>query len=115
MIEEVAGWLPDHSFILGCDGAYSSLAGRDLPRTHIVSRIQSNAALYKPAPPRRPDQRGRPRKKGDRLGTPAELAGQLSMAGPWPTSTSAASRLSALSGHGRSFGTPSAHSSRSCS
>ena len=76
MIEEVAGWLPDHSFILGCDGSYSSLAGRDLPRTHIVSRIQSNAALYKPAPPRRPDQRGRPRKKGDRLGTPAELAGQ---------------------------------------
>jgi DDE superfamily endonuclease len=73
MIEEVAGWLPDHSFILGCDGAYSSLAGRDLPRTHIVSRIQRNAALYEPAPPREPGQRGRPRKKGARLGTPAEL------------------------------------------
>src|SRR5262245_59493348 len=38
-----------------------------------------------------------------------------SRAGPWPTSTSAASRLSALSGHGRSCGTPSAPSSRSCS
>jgi len=74
MIEEVAGWLPDHSFILGCDGAYSSLAGRDLPRTHVVSRIQCNAALYEPAPARRPGQRGRPRKKGARLGTPAELA-----------------------------------------
>jgi hypothetical protein len=60
MIEEVAGWLPDHSFILGCDGAYSSLAGRDLPRTHIVSRVQSNAALYEPASPSRPGQRGRP-------------------------------------------------------
>lgn len=76
MIEEVAGWLPDHSFILGCDGAYASLAGRDLPRTHVVSRIQRNAALYDPAPPRRPGQRGRPRKKGARLGTPAELAAQ---------------------------------------
>jgi DDE superfamily endonuclease len=76
MIEEVAGWLPDHSFILGCDGAYSSLAGRDLPRTHVVSRIQRNAALYDPVPPRRPGQRGRPRKKGARLGTPAELAAQ---------------------------------------
>ncbi len=76
MIEEVAGWLPDHSFILGCDGAYSSLAGRDLPRTHVVSRIQRNAALYDPAPPRRPGQRGRPRKKGARLGTPVELAAQ---------------------------------------
>jgi len=74
MIEEVAGWLPDHSFILGCDGAYSSLAGRELPRTHVVSRIQRNAALYDPAPPRRPGQRGRPRKKGARLGTPADLA-----------------------------------------
>ena len=74
MMEEVAGWLPDHSFILGCDGAYSSLAGRDLPRTHVVSRIQCNAALYDPAPPRRPGQRGRPRKKGARLGTPVELA-----------------------------------------
>jgi hypothetical protein len=75
MIEEVAGWLPDHSFILGCDGAYSSLAGRELPRTHVVSRIQCNAALYEPPPPRtgRP---GRPRKKGARLGTPAELAAQ---------------------------------------
>ncbi len=76
MIEEMAGWLPDHSFILGCDGAYSSLAGRDLPRTHVVSRIQRNAALYEPAPPRRPGQRGRPRKKGARLGTPQELAAQ---------------------------------------
>jgi DDE superfamily endonuclease len=74
MIEEVAGWLPDHSFILGCDGAYSSLAGRELPRTHVVSRIQRNAALYEPAPPRQPGQRGRPRKKGARLGTPQELA-----------------------------------------
>lgn len=76
MIEEVAGWLAGHSFILGCDGAYSSLAGRDLPRTHVVSRIQRNAALYDLAPPSRPGQRGRPRKKGARLGTPVELAAQ---------------------------------------
>jgi hypothetical protein len=73
MIEEVARWLPDHSFILGCDGAYASLAGRDLPRTHLVSRIQRNAALYDPPPPRT-GKRGRPRKKGARLGTPVELA-----------------------------------------
>ena len=115
MIEEVAGWLPDHSFILGCDGAYSSLAGRDLPRTHIVSRIQSNAALYEPAPPCRPGQRGRRRKRTTVSGPLRSSPARLSMAGPWPTSTSAASRLSALSGHGHSCGTPSAHSSRSCS
>jgi len=37
MIEEVAGWLPDRHFLLGCNGAYAPLAGRELPRTHVVS------------------------------------------------------------------------------
>jgi hypothetical protein len=37
MVEEVAGWLPDHSFVLCCDGAYASLAGRKLPFTHLAS------------------------------------------------------------------------------
>ena len=74
MIEEVAGWLPDRHFLLGCDGAYAPLAGRDLPRTHVVSRIKRNAAIFELPPPRRPGQRGRPRKKGDRLPCPEQLA-----------------------------------------
>jgi hypothetical protein len=37
--------------------AYSSLAGRDLPRTHVVSRIQRNAALYDPVHPAGPVSR----------------------------------------------------------
>jgi hypothetical protein len=36
-------------------------------------RLPANAALYAPAPPRT-GKRGRPRTKGDKLGTPAELA-----------------------------------------
>ena len=67
MIEEVAGWLPDRHLLLGCDGAYAPLAGRELPRTHVVSRIKRNAAIFETPPPRRPGQRGRPRKKGDCL------------------------------------------------
>lgn len=73
MIREVAGWLPDRNFHLCGDGAYASLCGADLPRTHVTSRIRRDAALYEPAPPRT-GKRGRPRTKGDRLPTPAELA-----------------------------------------
>jgi len=73
MIRELAGWVPDRDFHLCADGAYASLCGVHLPRTHITSRIRRDAALYQPAPPRT-GKRGRPRTKGDRLPTPAELA-----------------------------------------
>lgn len=75
MIVEVAGWLDKRTLRLGCDGAYASLAGASLPRTHVVSRMRRDAALYEPAPPRT-GKRGRPRKKGARLPTPAQIAAQ---------------------------------------
>ena len=55
MIREIANWLPSRSFALACDGAYASLAGRSLPRTHVTSRIRRDAALYDPPPPRQRD------------------------------------------------------------
>jgi len=76
MLREVAEWLPARRFALACDGAYASLAGQDLPRTHVTSRMRRDAALYEPPPPRRQGQRGRPRKKGRRLPTPEALARQ---------------------------------------
>jgi len=33
----------------------------------FITRLRLDAALYEPAPPRRPGQRGRPRIKGERL------------------------------------------------
>ncbi|MGH9177370.1 MAG: IS701 family transposase [Acidimicrobiales bacterium] len=75
MIRELAGWLPERSFHLCADGAYASLAGAGLPRTHLTSRMRRDAALYEPAPPPT-GRRGRPRTKGDRLPTPPELAAQ---------------------------------------
>jgi len=60
MIRELAGWLPDRDFHLCADGAYASLAGANLPRTHLTSRMRRDAALYEPAPPRT-GKRGRPR------------------------------------------------------
>ncbi len=76
MIEEVAAWFPDHRVKLACDGAYASLAGRGLPRTHVTSRMRRDAALYELPPPRKKGQRGRPAKKGPRLPTPEQIAGK---------------------------------------
>ena len=73
MITELTGWLPDRCFHLCADGAYASLCGFDLPRTHVTSRLRRDAALYEAAPPRT-GKRGRPRLKGERLPTPPELA-----------------------------------------
>lgn len=74
MVREVATWFPDRTFLLCCDGAYATLAGAALPRTHLLSRMRCDAALYTWPRPRRPGQRGRPRKKGTRLPPPAHLA-----------------------------------------
>ncbi len=73
---ELAAWLPRRTFLLCADGAYASLASRDLPRTTLVSRIRRDAAIYQPAPPPT-GRRGRPRKKGPRLPTPADTAEAL--------------------------------------
>ncbi len=40
----------------------------------FLSRLRLDAALYEPAPARRPGQRGRPRLKGERLPNLSEVA-----------------------------------------
>jgi hypothetical protein len=74
MLRALATWLPDRTFALTCDGAYAALAGMDLPRTHVTSRMRRDAALYAPPPRRKRGQRGRPRKRGRRLPSPEQLA-----------------------------------------
>jgi len=76
MLTELSAWLPDRSFHLCADGAYATLAGTALPRTHLTSRIRRDAALYQAAPPPT-GKRGRPRTKGERLPTPAKLSETL--------------------------------------
>lgn len=73
MMAELAAWLPERSFVLCADGAYATLAGEHLERTTVVSRMRRDAALYEAAPART-GKRGRPRKRGARLSTPAQLA-----------------------------------------
>ncbi len=73
MVAQVANWLPRREFQLCCDGAYATLSGRGLPRTHVISRLRRDAALFEAAPPRT-RKRGRPALKGKRLATPERLA-----------------------------------------
>lgn len=76
MLTEIAGWLPGRELHLCADGAYATLA-RDLPdRVHLTCRMRRDAALYEPAPART-GKRGRPRTKGARLPTPAQLSKTL--------------------------------------
>jgi hypothetical protein len=65
------------------DRAYASLKLLDRCRKlrkpiTFLSRLRLDAALYEPAPPRRPGQRGRPRLKGERLPNLSEVAEDLS-------------------------------------
>lgn len=80
MLEAIAEWLPDRTFIVVADGAYSRLAHSQLPRTTVISRSRKNAEIYDPEFPhlRRP---GRPRRRGDRLPSPAEMAADPKL--PW--------------------------------
>lgn len=58
---------------LSADGYYATKALRELPENVVaLVRLRANAALYA-HPPARAGQRGRPRKKGERLGSPAQL------------------------------------------
>lgn len=74
MVAQIEEWFPTRVVVVCADGAYASLARASLTTAHVVSRMQRNAALYEAPPPRLPGQRGRPRKKGARLGTPPDLA-----------------------------------------
>ena len=68
----VRRWWPDRPLVAVADSSYATLpllaSCRHLaaPIT-FITRLRLDAALYAPAPPRDPHQRGRPRLKGDRL------------------------------------------------
>ena len=76
----VRRWWPDRPIVAVADSTYAALeflAGcrrtKPTPIT-VVTRLRLDAALYEPAPPRRPRQTGRPRLKGQRLPTLAAVA-----------------------------------------
>jgi len=65
-------WYPKREIVAVADRAYASLKLLDRCRKlrdpiTFITRLRLDAALYEPAPPRRPGQIGRPRIKGERL------------------------------------------------
>jgi hypothetical protein len=65
-------WYPEREIVAVADRAYASLKLLERCRKlrkpiTFVTRLRLDAALYEPAPPRRPGQMGRPRLKGERL------------------------------------------------
>jgi DDE superfamily endonuclease len=72
MLLLVRRWHPEREIVAVADRSYASLKLLDRCRNlrepiTFVTRLRLDAALYDPAPPRKPGQRGRPRLKGERL------------------------------------------------
>jgi len=62
-------WLPKRWLVFVADSGFAVLELLAAVRNHVcvITRLRLDAALYKPAPPRRKGQRGRSRLKGSRL------------------------------------------------
>lgn len=79
ILRQLRRWLPEREIVAAMDSTYAALellaACRSWARpVAVVTRLRLDAALYEPAPPRRPGQRGRPPLKGQRLPTLAATA-----------------------------------------
>lgn len=73
IIQLVAAWAPSRHIVVVVDSAY---AGRTIlehrpPGVDVCSRLRMDAALWTTPQPRRAGQNGRPRRRGERLPTPA--------------------------------------------
>jgi hypothetical protein len=80
LIALVATWAaalaPGRTVYVVGDAAYinqTTIAGRP-PNVEVLGPLRLDGALWTPPPARRPGQKGRPRKRGDRLPTPAAQA-----------------------------------------
>jgi DDE superfamily endonuclease len=66
-VQLVRRWVPTRELVVVGDSTYAALAWLDAVRESacVITRLRLDAALYAPAPPRRPKQNGRPRKEGE--------------------------------------------------
>jgi hypothetical protein len=79
MVKQLRRWLPDRTLVVVADSGFAAISWlfglTQLPgQLYVIVRFRLDAALYEPAPPRRPGQTGRPRKKGKRLPTLKQVA-----------------------------------------
>jgi hypothetical protein len=85
----VRRWLPTRALVVVGDHPNAALEGLDAVRdaVGVITRWRLDAALYEPAPRRRPPQNGRPRQKGTRLATLGKVLTDAMT--PWITVTMA--------------------------
>ena len=88
MVMQVRRWLPDRPIVIVADSAFAALDFLGAARRHatVITRLRLDAALYAPAPGRRPGQRGRTRRlKGERLPALGKMLADPST--PWTVLT----------------------------
>ena len=71
---QVRRWLPGRKLVVVMDGGYAAIdflwqVAKLAKPISLIARFRLDAALYEPAPERKPRKKGRPRKKGQRLPT----------------------------------------------
>ena len=86
LLGQVRRWLPERALIVVADTSYAALellawCARQARPITVITRLRLDAALYAPAPARRPGQRGRSRLKGQRLPTLSQRLAQADT--PW--------------------------------
>jgi hypothetical protein len=87
MVDLLAGQFSGHALHVVGGALYRGPVWRDLPAgVTFTTRLPKSAVLYGPEPPPT-GKRGHPRWKGDRLGTPADLAAQAGSEGSWRTTS----------------------------
>ena len=79
MVMQLRRWLPERQLVIVADSSFAVILWlfqlSQLPgKICLIVRFRMDAALYEPAPPRRPHQQGAPRKKGQRLPTLEDIA-----------------------------------------
>ena len=84
LVLQARRWMPERALVLVADSSFAALELlASLVRQDVtcITRLRLDAALYTPAPLRRPMTRGRPRSKGERLPTLATVLAD--QATPW--------------------------------
>ena len=90
LVLQARRWMPGRQLVLVADSGFAALellAALVRQRVTCVTRLRLDAALYEPAPPRRPGAIGRPRTKGARLPNLSEVLAD--QATPWRRVTAA--------------------------
>ena len=85
LISLIASWFPERQLLVTGDSSYGgqSVLSKLPTNVELISHVHPKGALYAPAPPRQPGQKGAGRKKGQRLPTMAQWAANARQ--PWRT------------------------------